>query len=251
MNETKTKEDTFAPMSEETQKALNIVEGAIHKAAKAEATAKARKGHTIATGLAFLIAHCQMTLAEATERLLEQHKESNRDRKEKIKANIRGFNHLIPAALSLFNKRFLDHAAAMENGKLVVAPKGDWPSNQEARDILALAGYTPEDAIEGYLDGTIEWETLRSEAAKDAIKAINQLQSEKGLDITEPAPEGVKKQVAKMALEQRREAKEGATVTAGKQSKADHVIQLIERHLKSWSQVDRDRVQAALNGAKS
>ena len=251
MKENKTKEDSFAPLSEESQKALTIVEGTIHRAAKAEANAKARKGHTIATGIAFLIAHCKMTLAEATERLLEQHKEANRDRKDKIKANIRGFNHLIPVALSLLNKRFLDHTAAMEGGKLVVAPKGDWPSNQEARDILALAGYTPEDAIEGYLDGTIEWETLASEAAKDAIKAINQLQSEKGLDITDPAPEGVKKQIAKMALELRRAEKEDATVTAGTQSKADHVIQLIEKHLASWSKADRDRVQAALNGAKS
>lgn len=246
-----TKQDTFAPLSEENQQALTIVEGAIHKAAKAEATAKTRKGHTIATGIAYLIAYCKMTLAEATDRLLEQNKEANRDRKEKIKANIRGFNHLIPAALSLLNKRFLDHTAAMEGGKLVVPPKGDWPSNQEARDILALAGYTPEDAIEGFLDGTIEWETLASEAAKDAIKAINQLQSEKGLDITAPAPEGVKKQIAKMALELRRAEKDGETVTAGNQSKADHVIQLIEKHLASWSQADKDRVQAALNGAKS
>ncbi len=67
-----TKQDTFAPLSEATQKSLAIVEGAISKAAKAEATAKARKGHTIATGIAFLIAHCEMTLAEATERLLNR-----------------------------------------------------------------------------------------------------------------------------------------------------------------------------------
>ena len=244
MNETNTKQDTFAPLSEATQKSLTIVEGTIHKAAKAEATAKARKGHTIATGLAFLIARCEMTLAEATERLLEQSKEANRDRKDKIKANIRGFNHLIPVALSLVPE-------TLEGGKLTVPPKGEWPSNQEARDILALAGYTPEDAIDGYLDGTIEWDTLANEAAKDAIKAINQLQSEKGLDITAPAPEGVKKQIAKMALELRRSDKEGETVTAGTQSKADHVIQLIEKHLASWSEADKARVQAALNGAKS
>jgi len=245
MKVTKTEQDTFAPLSEENQQALTIVEGTIHKAAKAEATAKTRKGHTIATGLAFLIARCEMTLAEATERLLEQNKEANRDRKEKIKANIRGFNHLIPAALSLVPE-------TLEGGKLTIPAKGEWPKNQEARDILALAEYSPEDMIDGFLDGSCSWETIRKEAVDKAEKHLKQVQSDKGLDVSDTfEPEAVRKGIAKLALEKRREAKEGETVTAGKQSKADHVIQLIEKHLKSWSQADRDRVQAALNGVKS
>ncbi len=93
---------------------------------------------------------------------------------------------------------------------------------------------------------------IKQEAVDKAEKHLKQVQSDKGLDVSDTfEPKAVRNGIAKLALEKRREAKEGETVTAGTQSKADHVIQLIEKHLASWSKADRDRVQAALNGVKS
>lgn len=234
--------------------AVQFVASVISKASDKAAKAIAAKGHTIAFGLAYLMHHIGLTLADATDHLHQQAKDDGRK-----KENFKSFNHLLLRAKEMVGELAADDC--LRWGKsgdaigLAVPAASQWPSNKVARDVLTIAGLTATEA----LDEGKTFALLLDDANEVAEKRIVKNAISKGLDPEEinPDAKALAKAIGNVATDKRREEKDAEVVTAEKQATDDHIVQLIRNGIGDWSQdqianmaTAVEEAQAALNGVK-
>ncbi len=234
--------------------AVRFVAAVISKASDKAAKAIAAKGHTIAFGLAYLMHHIGLTLADATDHLHQQAKDDGRK-----KENFKSFNHLLLRAKEMVEELAADDC--LRWGKsgdaigLAVPPASQWPSNKVARDVLTISGMSATDA----LDAGATFAMLLDDANEVAEKRIVKNALSKGVDPEEIKPDAkaLAKAMGNVATDMRRDEKDAEVVTAEKQATDDHIVQLIRQGIGDWSQdqvaniaAAVEEAQAALNGVK-
>ena len=245
--------ETLTAISGGKLTALQFVAVVIRKASKAAENAALCKGHTIAFGLAFLLHHWEFTLAEAVDHLHDQ-AGKNKGKKE----NFKSFNHLLPRAMEMVQE--LTEAECIRYGKngdsigLAIPKRGEWPVNKVARDVLAIAGLSPMEAIG---EGTT-FSMLLEQAEEKAMTSLEeQARKDDKLESFDPSEKGIGNRIGKLATTAKADKKEANVITAEKQASDEHVVQLIRAKIGKWTQAQianmaaaLEEAQASLNGVK-
>jgi len=232
-----------------TKTAVTLVSRVINTAIKAADAAAAKKSHAIAYGLAYLMHFCKLTLDEATKQVLA---EFQLKFPKTSRGNIKSFNYLIPVALEMVREsKQGDCHKKGKNGKVIglaIPAAGLWPNSQAARDVLAVAGLTPVQAMKSKKAFSL----LTKEAATAAAKRVKANHISAGTDpkdIKAPDAKTIAKSIKAKAAEVRSDAKDKETKAAEAQTvnSAEFAESYILAHRGEWS----SEVKAALSALLS
>jgi len=225
--------------------AVTLVSRVINTAIKAADAAASKKSHAIAFGLAYLMHFHKLTLDDATTQVLDEMKAKFPDTK---RGNVKSFNHLLPAALG-----FLKGTTAKEwrtKTGLAIPKGGEWPSSQEARDILLLNGLKPTEALGK------SFALLRKEAEGQAKEVYRKESLDSGgtaKEATNPSKGAIEETLKKIAAKTRSDAR---ATKQGKERKSaeDQVTDtakfcesFILSHRGEWSSEQKAGLAALLN----
>ena len=244
------KEKTKATATSGADKsAVTLVSRVINTAIKAADAAAAKKSHAIAWGLAYLMRFLKLTLDEATTQVLEEMKAKF---PKTGRGNIKSYNHLIPAALEMVREAKLEalHKKG-KNGKVVglaIPPASAWPTNQAARDVLAIAGLSPVKAMEGKLAFSLLTKQATT-AAATRVKAEQVNAGVKAADIPKPTAADLAKSLKAKANEVREKTKDKEVKAAEAQTvnSAEFAESYILAHRGEWSSEVKAGLSALLS----